>query len=71
MAFISRDYPWASVTNAGRLSTAALVTVMIELRGAEAQERHRTKLMRALAISICGRLPPACPRVFEWTGPCC
>jgi hypothetical protein len=39
------------------LSTAALATVMIELRDAQAEERQMTELMRALAASICGRLP--------------
>jgi hypothetical protein len=39
------------------LSTAALATVMIEMRGAQAEERQMTELMRALAVSICGRLP--------------
>lgn len=43
------------------VTTCALVTVMIELRAAEAEERRMTELMRALAVSICGRLPSRLP----------
>jgi hypothetical protein len=43
------------------VSTAALVTVMVDVRGGQAEERQMTQLMRALAISICGRLPPRLP----------
>lgn len=43
------------------VSTATLVTVMVEVRGGQAEERQMTELMRALAISICGRLPPHLP----------
>ena len=40
------------------VSTAMLVTVMVEVHGGQAEERQRTELMRALAISICGQPPP-------------
>jgi hypothetical protein len=39
------------------ISTAALVTVMIEIHDSRAEERQMTELMRALASTICGRLP--------------
>lgn len=46
------------------VSTAALAIVMVEVRGGRA-EAQTTELMRALANSICGRLPPrlraSCP----------
>ena len=43
------------------VSTAALVTVMVEVRGSQAAERQTTELMRALAMSICGRPPSRLP----------
>jgi hypothetical protein len=43
------------------VSTVALVIVMVEVRGSQAEERRISELMRALAISICGRLPPPLP----------
>lgn len=43
------------------VSTATLAIVMVELRRGQAEERQMTELMRALAISICGRLPPRLP----------
>jgi hypothetical protein len=39
------------------VSTAMLVTVMVEVHGGQAEERQMTELMRALAISICGQPP--------------
>jgi hypothetical protein len=39
------------------VSTAALVAVMVEVREGQAEERQMTELMRALALSVCGRLP--------------
>jgi hypothetical protein len=47
------------------VSTAMLVTVMVEVRGGQAEERQITELMRALAISICGQPPPPVPRAYE------
>ena len=40
------------------VSTAMLVTVMVEVHGGQAEERQMTELMRALAISICVRREP-------------
>jgi hypothetical protein len=47
------------------VSTAALVTVMIEVRGGQAQQRQMTELMRSLANSICGPRPSRLPASFE------
>jgi hypothetical protein len=43
------------------VSVAALVTVMVEVRAGQAEERQMTELMRALAVSICGRPPSGMP----------
>jgi hypothetical protein len=43
------------------VSTGALVSVMLELRRSQAEEGRTSELMRALAISICGRLPSRLP----------
>jgi hypothetical protein len=43
------------------VSTATLAIVMVEVRGSQAEERKMTELMRLLANSICGQLPPRLP----------
>ena len=45
------------------VSTATLVIVMVEVRGGQAEERKMTEIMRILANSICGQLPPRLPAV--------